>query len=161
LLVEDLECDGFSPGILDAMIPTAAHVQRVATENAQIAELLKSGNAFLASGQWNFCESRIGNAGFTLRAQKQQLQPNETARTNSANKKNDAQLKTSDRAQAALAKYEKDAGSLTEKEWGKIVRWVLPVAKVPYLLKDLKKQEQILAKLESLPNTWTSHLPSL
>ena len=159
LLVDDLEGDGFNPGIFDAMIPTAAHVQRAATENSQIEELLKSGKAFSASGQWNFCESRIGNAGVTLRAQKQQLQLNEAARTNTANKKNEAQLKTLDRAQAALAKYEKDEGSLTEKEWGEIVRWVLPVAKVPYLLKDLKKREQILAKLETLPNAWTTYIP--
>ena len=141
------------------MIPSGAHVQRAATENAQIAELLKSGKTFSASGQWNFCESRIGNACVTLRAQKQQLQLNETARTNTANKKNEAQLKTLDQAQAALAKYQKDAGLLTEKEWGEIVRWVLPVAKVPYLLKDLRKREQILAKLESLPNAWTTYIP--
>jgi hypothetical protein len=50
-----------------------------------------------------------------------------------------------DQAQAALAKYEKDAGSLSEKEWGEIVGWVLPVAMVPYLLKDLKKREQEVA----------------
>jgi uncharacterized protein YecT (DUF1311 family) len=94
-----------------------------------------------------------------LRAQKQQLQLNETARTNTAYKKNEAQLKTLDQAQAALAKHEKDAGSLTEMEWGEIVCWVLPVAKVPCLLKDLKKREQILAKLESLPNAWTTYIP--
>ena len=92
-------------------------------------------------------------------AQKRQLQLNETARTNTANKKNEAQLKTLEWAQAALAKYESDAGSLTEKEWGEIVRWVLPVAKVPYLLKDLKKREQILAKLETLPNAWATYIP--
>jgi hypothetical protein len=158
-LVDDLEGDGFNPGIFDAVIPTAAHVHRAATENAQIEELLKSGKAFSASGQWNFCDSRIGNAGVTLRAQKLQLQLNETARTNTANKKNEAQLKTLDRAQAALTKYEADTGSLTEKEWGEIVRWVLPAANVPYLLKDLKKRDQILAKLETLPNAWTTYIP--
>jgi hypothetical protein len=63
LPVDDLEGDGFNPGIFDALIPTAAHVQRAATENAQIEELLKSGKAFSASGRWNFCESRVGNAG--------------------------------------------------------------------------------------------------
>ncbi|KAI2510989.1 hypothetical protein MHU86_3461 [Fragilaria crotonensis] len=158
-LVDDLEGDGFNPGIFDAVIPTAAHVHRAATENAQIEELLKSGKAFSASGQWNFCDSRIGNAGVTLRAQKLQLQLNETARTNTANKKNEAQLKTLDRAQAALTKYEADTGSLTEKEWGEIVRWVLPAASVPYLLKDLKKRDQILAKLETFPNAWTTYIP--
>jgi hypothetical protein len=65
-----------------------------------------------------------------------------------------------DQTQAALAKHEKDTGSLSEMEWGEIVRWVLPVAKVPCLLKDLKKREQeILAKLESLPNAWTTYIP--
>jgi hypothetical protein len=57
LQVDDLECDEFNPGIFDAMIPTAAHIQRAATENAQIAEQLKRGKAFSASGQWNVCES--------------------------------------------------------------------------------------------------------
>jgi hypothetical protein len=41
---------------------------------------------------------------------------NETARTNAANKKSEAQLKTLEQAQAALAKYKTDAGSLTKKE---------------------------------------------
>ena len=86
---------------------------------------------------------------------------NETARTNAANKKNEAQLKTLERAQIALTKHELDAGSLTEKDWGDIVRWVLPEAKVPFLLKDLKKRDQILAKLATLPNNWTSYIPRM
>jgi hypothetical protein len=28
-----------------------------------VEELLKAGKAFSASGQWNLCDSRIGNAG--------------------------------------------------------------------------------------------------
>jgi hypothetical protein len=32
------------------------------------------------------------------------------------------------RAHIGLAKYEIDQGSLTEKDWGNIVRWVLPEA---------------------------------
>jgi hypothetical protein len=86
---------------------------------------------------------------------------NKTARTNAANKKNEAQLKTFERAQIALAIHKIDAGSLTEKDWGKIVRWVLPEAKVPFLLKDLKKQDQILAKLATVPNNWTSYIPRM
>jgi hypothetical protein len=161
LLVQDVEAAGFNPGIFDAAIPTAAHIHRATTETAQVEQLLKSGKAFSASGQWNFCESRIGNAGVTIRAQKQQLQMNGTARTNAANKKNEAQLKTLERAQIALTKHELDAGSLTEKDWGDIVRWVLPEAKVPFLLKDLKKRDQILAKLATLPNNWTSYIPRM
>jgi hypothetical protein len=57
LLVQDVEATGFlNPGIFDAVIPTAAHVQRATTETAQVEQLLKSGKAFSASGQWNFCE---------------------------------------------------------------------------------------------------------
>ena len=107
------------------------------------------------------CESRIGNAGVTLQAQKEQLQLNETARKNAATKKSEAQLKTLERAQAALAKHEIDAGSLTEKDWGNVVRWVLPEAKVPFLLKDLRKRDQILAKLATLPNNWTTYIPRI
>ncbi len=55
-------------------------MERTKTETAQVEELLKSGKAFPASGQWNHCDSRIGNAGVTLRAQKQQLQIDEATR---------------------------------------------------------------------------------
>jgi hypothetical protein len=40
-----------------------------------------------------------------------------------------------------------------------VIRWVLPEAKVEFLLKDLKKQEQILAKLATLPREWTTYIP--
>jgi hypothetical protein len=161
LLVDDIEGAGFNVGIFDAAIPIAAHVDRATTATAQVAQLLSSGKAFSAYGQWNHCKSRIGNAGVTLRAQKEQLQLNETARTKAANKKSEAHLKTLERAQAALAKYEIDAGSLTEKDWGDIVRWVLPEAKAPFLLKDLKKRDPILAKLATLPNNWTTYIPRI
>ncbi len=74
MLVEEIEAAGFNLGVFDASIPTAGHVTRAATETAQVEQLLKSGKAFSASGQWNFCESQIGNAGVTMRAQKQQLE---------------------------------------------------------------------------------------
>jgi hypothetical protein len=32
---------------------------------------------------------------------------------------------------------------------------------VPFLLKDLKKREQILAKLATLPNDWTTYIPCI
>ncbi|KAI2491856.1 hypothetical protein MHU86_22709 [Fragilaria crotonensis] len=82
---------------------------------------------------------------------------NEAARLKVADKKSEAQLKALEKARAPLAKYEFDAQSLTEKDWGDVVRWVLPEAKVPFLLKDLKKREQILAKLATLPNDWTTY----
>ena len=80
VLVHDIEGQGFNPVIYDAVIPSAAHAQRAETKDAQVEELLKSGKAFSASGQWNFCESRIGNAGVTLWAQKIQLQENEAVK---------------------------------------------------------------------------------
>ena len=159
VLVEEFEARGFNPGIYDSVIPTAVHVQRAETEDEQVEELLNSGKAFSSSGQWNFCESRIGNAGVTLRAQKIQLQRNEAVKENAATKKSEAQAKALDKAQTALAKYEVDQGSLTDKDWGNIVRWVLPEAKVTFLLKELKKRDQIVAKLETLPNLWTTYIP--
>ena len=84
---------------------------------------------FSSSGQWNFCESFIGNAGVTLRAQKIQLHRNEAVKENAAMKKIEVQAKALDKAQTGLAKYEVDQGSLTDKDWGDIVCWVLPEAK--------------------------------
>jgi hypothetical protein len=48
---------------------------------------------------------------------------------------------------------------LTKKEWGDIIRWVLPEAKVAFFLKDLKKKDQILAKLAMLPKDWSTFIP--
>ena len=56
-----------------------------------------------ASGQWNLCESRTGNAGVTIMAQKKQLEINENARLLVvANKRGEAQAKALDKAQTAL-----------------------------------------------------------
>ena len=161
MLADSMEGMGHNPGIFEATIPTAVHVERATTRAAQVQQLLEHNKAFSASGQWNHVESRIGNAGVTLMAQKQQLLLNETARLKVADKKSEAQLKALEKARAALAKYEFDAQSLTEKDWGDVVRWVLPEAKVPFLLKDLKKREQILAKLATLPNDWTTYIPRI
>jgi hypothetical protein len=144
VLVDALEGIGHNPGIFEATIPMVVHVERAETETAQVEQLLKSGKAFSASGQWNHCDSRIGNAGVTLRAQKQQLQINEATRLKAADKRSETQHNALEKARAALAKYKFDAQSLTEKDWGDVVRWVLPEAKVSFLLKDLKKRDQIL-----------------
>ena len=161
LLVNVIEGNGFNPGIFDAAIPTASHVERAQTEEAQAEELVKSQKAFSASGQWNHCESRIGNAGVTIRAQKKQLELNETAKTKVASKKSEAQLKALEKAQIALAKFELNSHSMNDKDWGDVIRWVLPEAKVEFLLKDLKKKEDILAKLATLPNDWTTYIPRM
>ena len=140
VLVDVIEGEhGFNPGIFDAAIPTATHVERANTEAEQVEELLKAGKAFSASGQWNFCDSRIGNAGVTIKAQKKQLEINEQARQKVANKKTEAHHKALEKAQIALAKFEFDSASMNDKDWGDVIRWVLPEAKVVFLLKDLKE----------------------
>jgi hypothetical protein len=158
LPVDSLEGDGFNAEIFDLEIP-AAHVIRAETEDKQAEELVENRKAFSAAGQWNHCQSQIGNAGVTIRAQKMQLELNETARTKVANKKNEAQLKALEKAQIALVKFEFDSHSMNNKDWGDVIRWVLPEAKVEFLLKDLKKKEDILAKLATLPNSWTTYIP--
>jgi hypothetical protein len=72
VLVDVLESmDGINPGIFSSSIPTAMHVARAETEDEQVEALIKAGKAFSASGQeWNMCDSRIGNAAVTLKAQK-------------------------------------------------------------------------------------------
>ena len=75
------------------------------------------------------------------------------------NKKTEANHKALEKAQNALVKFEFDSDSMNDKDWGNVIRRVLPEAKVVYLLKDLKKKEQILAKLQTLPNKWTTYIP--
>ncbi len=161
VLVDVIEGEhGFNPGIFDAAIPTASHVERANTEAEQVEDLHKAGEVFSASGQWNFCESRIGgNAGVTIKAKKKQLEINELARQRVANKKDEAHHKALERTQNALLKFEFDNASMNDKNWCDVIRWVLPEAKVVYLLKDLKKKEQILARLQTLPNQWTTYIP--
>jgi hypothetical protein len=161
LLCDLNEGDRFNHGIFDATIPTAAHVNRANTEEEQVEELLKAGKAFSASGQWNLCDSRIGNAGVTLKAQKRQLEMNENARLKIANKKSEAQSKMLDKALRALEKFELHSHSMTDKDWGDVIRWVLPAANVDFLLKDLKKKDEIMAKLATLPKCWTTYIPRL
>ena len=70
------------------------HVDGAVTAEQQVEELLKSGKAlFSASGQWSMCDSRIGNAGVALMAQKRQLAMNEEVRLKVVEKKNQASSK--------------------------------------------------------------------
>jgi hypothetical protein len=160
MMVENVEAVGFNPGIFDAVVPTAVHVDRADTAEQQVEELLKSGKAFSASGHWNMCSSRIGNAGVTLMAQKRQIALNEEARLKIVEKKMQTNTKALQKAQQALEKYQANKNSLNDKDWGDVVRWVLPEAKVEFLLKDLKKKEQIIAKLATLPNDWVTYIPN-
>ncbi len=101
VLVNAFEGFGHKPGIFEATIPMVVHVERAETEAAQVEQLLKSGKAFSASGQCNHCDSRIGNAGVTLRAQKQQLQINEATRLKAAaDERSETQHKALEKARA-------------------------------------------------------------
>jgi hypothetical protein len=151
LLCNSNEGDQFNPGVFDATIPTAAHVNRADTEEEQVEELLKAGKAFLASGQWNLCDSRIGNAVIILKAQKRQLKMNENAPVTIANKKSEAQSKMLEKAVTALDKVELHNHLMTDKDWGDVIRWGLPAANIDFLLKDFKKKDEIMAKLAMLP----------
>ena len=104
--------------------------------------MLKAGKAFSASGQWNLCDSRIGNAGVTLKAQKRQLEMNENARQTIAHKKSEAQLKMLEKALRALEKFELHSShSMTDKDWGDVIKWVLPAANVDFLFKGYFKKK--------------------
>jgi hypothetical protein len=59
-MVDEVEGQGFNPGVFDALIPVATHVERAEIEAEQVEQLLKSGKALSASGHWNHCQSRIG-----------------------------------------------------------------------------------------------------
>ena len=145
---------------LSPVIQISLVLHRADTEDEQVEELLKAGKAFSASGQWNLCDSRIGNAGVTLKAQKRQLEINENARLKIASKKSEAQSKMLEKALRALEKFELHTShSMTDKDWGDVIRWVLPAANVDFLLKDLKKKDEIMAKLATLPRCWTTYIP--
>jgi hypothetical protein len=94
-----------------------------------------------------------------LEAQKRQLELNEQARLAIDSKKNQAQMKALEKAQVALEKFNASEHSFNDKDWGDVVRWVLPAAKVDHLLKDMKRKDQILQKLSSLPREWTTYVP--
>ena len=66
-----------------------------------------------------------------------------------------------EKALCALEKFELHSHSMTDKDWGDVIRWVLPAANVDFLLKDLKKKEEIMAKLATLPKCWTTYIPRM
>ena len=93
-----------------------------------------------------------------IMAQKKQLEINENARLLVVNKLNEAQVKVLVKAHIVLQKYTSYENMMSDKDWGDIIHWVLPEAKVDFRLKELKK-EQILTKLATLPRQWTTYIP--
>ena len=124
--------------------------------------MVASKGAFSASSLWTVCGSRVGNSRVTLRAQREQMVIDEAKAKNAVSQNRlDRQAKLLANAQAALQKF-RTVGALpmTEKDWGDIVRWVLPEAKVPGLMRDLKKKEAIIAELATLERDWTTYIPT-
>ena len=138
-MVDSNEENGFNPVIFDAAIPTAAQVNR--------------GGA----GRRVYQSRRL----FCLWAmeQKKQLKVNDNVRLKVADKKSEAQLRAREKVQSALSKFEFDSKSMYDKDSGYVIRWVLPQVKVDFLLKDLKKRKDILAKLANPPSNWTTYKP--
>ena len=158
-IVDELEESGFNPGIFDSQIPVARLVQRVDDEDEQVAQLVAQKSAFSASALWNICGTRFRNADVVIRAQKEQLAVEAAKVAQIKQKKEDAKVEKLVKARAALYKYHMNVNSLNTKDWGDLFRWVLPAAGVEVALKDYKKKEAMIAKLESLPDPWTSYIP--
>ena len=123
--------------------------------------LLETKSAFSASGLWNICGSRIGNANVVLRAQKQQIGLEAQKAAVQAQSRAARRAKLLTNAQTALQKYRENPELMTDKDWGDVIRWVLPEAKAEGLMKDLKKTDAIVAKLATLDREWTTYIPAV
>ena len=148
-------------GVFDATIPVAARTQRVTDEDEQVKALLESKTAFSASGLWNTCGTRIGNAHVVLRAQKEQVELEAEKSALQERSRADRRAKTLVAAQTALQKYRQNSNAMTDKDWVDIIRWVLPESKATGLMKDLKKADAIIAKLASLDREWATYIPPI
>ena len=94
------------------------------------------------------CGTRIGNAHVVLRAQREQMAIDEAKSSLVEQNRLSRQSKLLANAQQALAKHQLGQNPLTDKDWGNIVRWVLPEAKVPGLMRELKKRMQLSPNLQ-------------
>jgi len=162
-LVSVAERQGLNGGVFDVALPVSRQLNRVHDEDMQVQQLLAQKGAFSASGLWNSCGTRIGNARVALRAQKEQIAINDAKNSKQSQSRLERQAKLLQNAQTALDKYKAfggDNNALNEKNWGDIVRWVLPEAKVPGLMRDLKKRDVIIAKLNTLEKHWITYIPS-
>jgi hypothetical protein len=159
VLVTKAETAGFNPGIFDAAIPVAKHVERAEDEDEQVRLLLEQKGAFSSSALWSICGTRVGNAGVVIRAQREQLAVEAAKVAAAEQKKDEARVKLLQKARSALRKYHTNVNSLTDKDWGDVLRWVMPAAGVTVVLKNFKKKDVIIAKLQTLELAWTSFIP--
>lgn len=153
---------GFNAGVFDASIPVAKRMERVVDEEEQVNQLLETKSAFSVGGIWNICGTRIVNASVVIRAQKHQVALEAEKSAVQAQGRAARRVKLLVNAQTALQKY-RDGGSngMTDKDWGDIIRWVLPESKAEGLMKDLKKSDAIIAKLATLDREWTTYIPPI
>ena len=160
-LVSNAESSGADRGVFNASSERVRKLDRAIDEDEEVRRLVTSRGAFSASSLWTHCGSRVGNSRVTLRAQREQMAIDEAKANALSQNCSDRQAKLPANAQAALQKF-RTAGamSMTDKDWGNVVRWVLPEAKVPGLMRDLKKKEAIIAKLATLERDWTTYIPA-
>ena len=160
-LVATAEEQGLNPGVFDASIPLVNNLDRAVDEDHQVQQLLAQKGAFSASALWNVCGTRVGNARVVIRAQREQMAIDEAKVTLQTQGRIERQVKCLANAQAALAKHNTlGIGALTDKDWGDIIRWVLPEAKVTGLMRELKKKDAIIAKLATLDRDWKTYIPA-
>ena len=160
-LVARAEEKGLNHGVFDASIPVVTRLERAIDEDEQVKQLLDQKGAFSVSALRNICGTRVGNARVTLRTQREQLAIDEAKHSQQLQTRLDRQAKVLQNAQKARDKYTSlGINALTDKDWGDIVRWVLPEAKVAGLMRDLKKKDAIIAKLATLTRDWTTYIPA-
>jgi len=158
-VVATAENVGINPGVFDAVITVAQPLERATDKDEQVRQLVAQKGAFSASALWNVCGSRVANARVVLRAQREQMAIDEAKSLLVEQNRLSRHSKLLANAQQALAKYRLGQSPLTDKDWGDIVRWVLPEAKVPGLMRELKKKDAIIAKLATLERDWTTYIP--
>ncbi len=146
-------------GLFDASIPVAQSVERLSGKDNQVKALVKMKGAFSSSIQWSICSTQMGNSAVSLRAQKELLAV-EAAKVAAIEKKKDDEKATKlTKARAALQTYHNNVNSLSDKDWGDVLCWVIQKAGITVTLKDYENKDAIVAKLESLPSPWTSYIP--
>ena len=160
-VVAQAEKVGINPGIFDSEIPVAQRLNRAVDEDEQVRRLVAERGGLTAGSLWKHCGTRVGNSRVALRAQRELIAIDEAKNSLVTQNRSGRQAKLLENAQLALAKYRTQGSStLTNKDWGDIVRWVLPEAKVPGLMRDLKTRDVIIAKLATLERDWTTYIPS-
>ena len=159
-LVATAEDLGLNKGVFTAAIPVAYRLERVVDEDEQVRQLLLQKGAFSAGALWSVCGTRVGNARVVLRAQREQIALDEAKTASVTQNRLGRQAKLLANEQMALHKFKTDGrNALNDKDWGNIVRWVLPEAKVAGLMRDLKKNDAIIAKLATLERDWQTYIP--